>query len=184
MTHASPLAFGLPLFAGWFVLVAALPACQSKDEKKSGKIKVTVVVVLAAEDGSEIDPRLKQIADEVRKQSPQLKSFKLKSMTNRSLAEAEKSSFACPDGQKIDITVTHGADMDNRVGLAVVAPCAGRDRLSHGLWKVLAHRYALPDERSGAIDPSDSRAALSGRLERIRLANAGLAAMHIRSEWT
>ncbi len=147
MTHASPLAFGLPLFAGWFVLVAALPACQSKDEKKSGKIKVTVVVVLAAEDGSEIDPRLKQIADEVRKQSPQLKSFKLKSMTNRSLAEAEKSSFACPDGQKIDITVTHGADMDNRVGLAVVAPAQGEIvyRTVCGKFLPIVTRYQTKD---------------------------------------
>src|SRR5215218_5010121 len=48
------------------------------------KIKVTLVVVLASEEGDFVDPRLKAVADEIKGKNPNLKSFKLKTMTSKS----------------------------------------------------------------------------------------------------
>ena len=109
-------------------LVGVVAACPDRfvgDKGKDSKIKVTVIVILASEDGTEIDPRLKQIADEIQKRDPQLKSFKLQSMTNRNLAENEKSIFKLVDQKTVDVVVKHGADETNKVGVAVTAPDQG-----------------------------------------------------------
>src|SRR5262245_21186882 len=72
-----------------------LGACGPK--KADGKIKVTVVVILAGERPGEVDPRLKCIAEEVCKKDPALKSFRLASMTCRSLAVNQETSFKLVD---------------------------------------------------------------------------------------
>ena len=90
-----------------------------------GKIKVTLVVILASEEGAKIDPRLKAIAEEVQKLNPSLKSFELKTMTCKSLMAGEKTKFELIDDKSAHITVQHGADKDNKVGLAVIPPDQG-----------------------------------------------------------
>ena len=89
------------------------------------KIKVTLVVILAGEEGDTIDPRLKAIAEEVRKLNPNLKSFTLKTMTCKSLNPSEKATFPLPDDKKAQVVVHHGADNKNKVELAVTAPEQG-----------------------------------------------------------
>src|SRR4051794_11366709 len=102
-------------FLSLVALVLALPAlgpagpCCPDDDK----IKVTLVVILAGEEPGAIDPRLKAIAEEVQKLNPNLKSFQLKTMTCKSLAQGEKAKFALVDGKTALVTVQHGADKDN-----------------------------------------------------------------------
>jgi hypothetical protein len=90
-----------------------------------GKIKVTLVVILASEENTKIDPRLKAIAAEVQKLNPNFKGFELKTMTSKSLQTGEKTKFTLIDDKVAHITVQHGADKDNKVGLAVVPPDQG-----------------------------------------------------------
>jgi len=90
-----------------------------------GKMKVTVVVILASEEGDTIDPRLKQIAEEIQKRDPQLKSFKLQSMSKRDLAVNEKSAFKLVDQKSVDVVIKHGVDDSERVGLGVTPPEQG-----------------------------------------------------------
>jgi hypothetical protein len=111
-------------------LLAAAPlvlllAGMSAASCPGAKIKVTLVVILAKEDGNAIDPRLKEIAAEVRKRSPGLKSFQLKTMTCKSIPPGEKTKFPAVDDQTTQLVVRHGADPDNRVELAVTAPGQG-----------------------------------------------------------
>ena len=94
-------------------------------DEKTGKIKVTVVVILASEEGNTIDPQLKAIAEEVQKLNPKLKSFRLETMTCKSLAAGEKASFPCIDDKTAQVTVKQGADKNNKVGLAIVPPDQG-----------------------------------------------------------
>jgi hypothetical protein len=103
------------------VLVATASAqpCQSK------KVKVTLVVILASEEGSHVDKNLKAIAAEVQIKNPFLKSFKIKSMATRSLAADEKTVIALVDDKSVAITVKHCADKEKRVCLAVTAPDQG-----------------------------------------------------------
>ena len=46
-------------------------------------------------------------------------------MTNRPLAENEKGVFPLVDGKKVEVVIRHGADRENRVGLAVTPPGQG-----------------------------------------------------------
>lgn len=104
-------------------ILAALPAgaCQEEDSR----VKVTVVVILASEEGDHVDRRLKHIAAEIRKLNPSLKSFKLRRMTDHSLAPGEKALLPLVEGKQVQIVVKHGSDKNNKVCLAVTAPDQG-----------------------------------------------------------
>ena len=107
-----------------FLPALALVSCQDKDKKegKVDKVKVTLVVILASEEGDKIDKSLKAIAEEIRKLNPQLTSFRVKTMMMKSLAPEEKASFALVEGKTANVVVKNGADNENRVGVAVKAP--------------------------------------------------------------
>jgi hypothetical protein len=108
------------------LLAAAAPGPRACGPKQpAGKIKVTVVVILASDRPGEVDPRLKCIADEVRKKDPSLQSFHLASMTCRSLAANEEAAFKLVEDQSAQVVVHHGADGENRVSLAVTPPRQG-----------------------------------------------------------
>jgi hypothetical protein len=100
----------------------ACPLC-CHDEKDP--VKVTVVVILASEEGNTIDPRLKAIAEEVRKKDPNFKSFALKSMEAKSLKPNEKIAWPLMENRKLDMVIKHGADKDNRISLNVTIPNMG-----------------------------------------------------------
>lgn len=118
----------LPRVAVWAVPALALfflgrsPACQTGEQK----VKVCVVAILASEKEGEIDPRLKSIAEEVRKREPQLKSFELALMSCKSLpVGAKPAAFKLVEEQEAQVVVQHGSDQDDRVGLTVKAPLQG-----------------------------------------------------------
>ena len=106
-------------------MLCFLAPSQAVGPPETDKVKVTLVVILAGEEGKEVDPALQQIADEVRKLNPTLQRFRLKSMTNRDLAENEKAIFPLVEGKKVEVVVKHGADRESRVGLAVTPPEQG-----------------------------------------------------------
>ncbi len=89
------------------------------------KVKVTVVVILASTGKEEVDPRLKWIAQEVRKRNPKLGCFKVKSINCQSLAVDEKAIFNLIDEKTARVIVKRPANKDNRVELAVKAPDQG-----------------------------------------------------------
>src|SRR5262249_19727810 len=93
--------------------------------EKGEKIKVTLLVVLAKEDGASIDPRLQQLADEIQKRNPQLKSFRVQSMTSRDLRENQKSVFEMVDKKTAEIVVKQAVDDGNRVDIGVTPPDQG-----------------------------------------------------------
>lgn len=105
-------------------LVATRPAPARCPEDK---VKVTLVVILATEQGNFVDKRLRKVAEEIQKIHPSLKSFHLKKMTDHSLTPGEKSVFPLVDAQKASIVVKHGADKSNKVCLAVTPP--GQDEI-------------------------------------------------------
>ncbi len=99
--------------------VSAQNPCPGK------KVKVTMVVILASEEGRFVDKKLTAIAEEVRLKYPNLKSFKLKSMATESLAAEEKFHFPLVENRKALVILKHCADKENRVSLAVTAPDQG-----------------------------------------------------------
>jgi hypothetical protein len=101
------------------MFTAHVAACPNE------KVKVTLVVIFASEEGDTVDKRLQDIAQEVRKMNPNLKSFRLKTMNSKSLSADEKASFPIVEDKAAQIIVKHGADKENRVSLAVTAPDQG-----------------------------------------------------------
>src|SRR5262245_2471493 len=93
-----------------------------KDDKEGKNVKVTVVVILASEDKGEVDKRLTQIADEVQKKKPELRTFKFTSQTCESLEVGQKVTFKTVDDKVVHVVVKHGADKNDRVGLGVTPP--------------------------------------------------------------
>lgn len=116
------------LFAVVFgALVACLSpavACGPKDQEKK-KVKVTVVVILATTQPGEIDPRLKVIAKEVQTKYKELKSFKLESMSVKSLEINKKEAFPLVENREAHVIIRHGADEQNRVSLTLFPPKCG-----------------------------------------------------------
>ncbi len=113
------LAFYLVTLVLLIRLTAQVAACPNE------KVKVTLVVILASEEGDFVDKRLKAIAKEIQEKNPNFKSFKLETMTIKSLSPDEKAMFALVDEKSAQIVVKHGADKNNRVSLAVTAPDQG-----------------------------------------------------------
>src|SRR4051794_1008401 len=105
----------LPFLFALFPLAAA----------EAPKAKVGVIVVLASEDDATIDPRLKNIAEEVRKLNPSLKGFKVKSTMIRDLTENDKTSFPLVGDRTVEITVRQAMDKDGKTTLAVTPPEQG-----------------------------------------------------------
>lgn len=112
------------------------------------KVKVTLVVILASEHGDFVDKRLKDFAREVQEKYPTYKSFKIKKMTNKSMAPAEKALFKLVDDKSAQIIVKHGADKNNRVSLAVTAPDQGEIdyRTVCGKYLPIVTRYQTKDK--------------------------------------
>ena len=101
------------------------------------RVKVTMVTILATDRNNEVDPRLKDIAAEIRKMNPQLKGFKLVSMENKSLPVDEKAVFPLVDDQVAKVVIRRGADENNKVILAVTPPKQGELTWSSACGKFL-----------------------------------------------
>jgi hypothetical protein len=109
---------------GLVAVLLAVPA-GSAAAQESKKVKVTVVVILASERSDEVDPRLKCIAEEVRKYDPSLRGFTLASMACKSLPVDEKGTFLLLEDRKAQVVVHHCPDKHNRVCLGLTAPLQG-----------------------------------------------------------
>ena len=106
-------------------MLSVVPLATHSAACPNEKVKVSLVVILASEQGDFIDKRLKEFAKEVQEQHPNYKSFKIKTMSSKSLAPKEKGVFKLVDDKTAQIIVLHGADKQNRVSLAITAPEQG-----------------------------------------------------------
>lgn len=117
----------VPLFVTWRLLavavVLAVLACEPAPQPAARNVKVTLVVILASDKDKQVDPKLEQIAAEVRKRKPELTSFRIAACTCESLPVNKPTTYPVPDNETVQITIIHGADSQDRVKLAVKPPC-------------------------------------------------------------
>jgi len=112
-------------FLSLLIVLATLSGISRADRggpDAKDPVKVTLVVILASEEGTTIDKKLKALAQEVQKLHPNLKSFKFKSQEVKSLKPNEKMSLPCVDEESVEMTIKHGADKENRVSVHVKPP--------------------------------------------------------------
>lgn len=110
--------FGLLLLtAGWLGGPAALRAEE--------KVRVTVVAILATDQNTKVDRRLKCIADEVRKVEPKLTGFQIGQITCTPVAVGNSYKVPLVEKAVAEVVIQQGADKDKRVKLKVKAPKMG-----------------------------------------------------------
>jgi hypothetical protein len=107
---------GCLLALAWLAMV---PVCRAEN------VQVTVVAILANERDNKVDDKIKCIADEVKKREPSLTGFRMARLSCKSLVVGTKETFPLVEDEKATVTIQHGADKENMVGLVLKAPRLG-----------------------------------------------------------
>ena|SRR5437868_2195523 len=96
-----------------FVLIL----CPAEDP-----VKVTVVVVLATTENSNVDPKLADLAKEVQKRDPKLTGFRVAATEVKSIPVGESHTFELVDKLELKVKVEKPKDANGRVGLTIKPP--------------------------------------------------------------
>lgn len=109
------------------LLLASVPlALACGDDKKQPKqVRISVVVILASENGNAVDKKLECIAKEVQKIHPKLKNFQLARLSCKSVAVGKADIFDLVENQTTNITIQKAADKMDRIRLKVGPPQMG-----------------------------------------------------------
>src|SRR5262245_34878811 len=111
--------------------------------------KVTIVTILASASHQEIDPKLQQIAAEVKKHEQSLTGFKIHNSQFKSLNVGQKEKFDLINDQSADVTVISKMDEKKRINLAVKPPTVGEITYSicYDKFFPIVTRYVNANER-------------------------------------
>lgn len=111
--------------------------------------RVTIVTILASSNHQEIDPKLQQIAAEVRKHEPSLSGFKLHNSQFKSVNVGQKEKFDLVNDQSADVTVVEKNESKKRVTLSVKPPTVGEIKysISYDKFFPIVTRYLTQNER-------------------------------------
>jgi hypothetical protein len=96
------------------------PSCCADSD--DDKVTITVVAILATTQNETIDPKLREVAREIRKKYPDLTGFRLARTTCRSIAVGTKEKIALVDDQEASIEAKRCAEKPSRICLNVKAP--------------------------------------------------------------
>ncbi|MDB5308700.1 MAG: hypothetical protein JWO38_2902 [Gemmataceae bacterium] len=99
--------------------------CPREDCADEGPVRVTVVVVLASTENAVVDPKLTELAKEVRKRDPKLTGFKLVASDGKSIAVGDAAAFDLVDKKELQVKVEKPKNGTGRVGLTIKPPELG-----------------------------------------------------------
>jgi hypothetical protein len=111
------------LLAVGVVLLTLLAAAPAGGGEKD--VQVSVIVILASENDTKIDPKLKSIAREVSKTHKNLTGFRIGRMTRKPMALGTADKFDLVGDQAATITVQPGVEKKSRFQLKVAPPLMG-----------------------------------------------------------
>jgi hypothetical protein len=130
----------------WFILIAA---GLGAGEEPKADAKVTVVAILATDRNSEVDPKVKCVADEVQKLDDHkyLTGFRQARMTTHGAVIGKAVTFNLVDSQEVSVTVLDVAGVQGKVRLTVKPPTLGNITYSTACGKCLpiVTRYKTKD---------------------------------------
>lgn len=117
-----------------------------------GEVKVTVVAILATDRNTDVDPKVKCVADEVQKLEghKNLTGFRQAHMINQGVAIGKPFTFnlgPAAEKQQVVVTVLESADAEGKVRLIVKPPTLGNITYSTACGKCLpiVTRYKTKD---------------------------------------
>jgi hypothetical protein len=110
-------------------LLAVVHALSVQSIVRAEDRQITVVAILATDKNTQVDPRVKSIAEEVQKVEPGLTGFRVARTTSKAIAVGARETFALVDNEVLAVVIQQAGgkekEKDDRVRLAVKAPLAG-----------------------------------------------------------
>ena len=88
----------------------------------NGPVRVTVVVVLATAKNSDVDPKLAELAREVRKLDRTLTGLQIGGSARKSIPVGGRHTFEFVDGHVVRVLVEQPKGPDGRIGLRIQLP--------------------------------------------------------------
>jgi hypothetical protein len=138
-----PTPTGLPLF-----VLLLLGAAPPEPAKPANTIRVSVVVILANGNNTQVDPRLTTLAQEVRDNiDPRLTSFRVARWTCENLAPGVRHRLPLVDDQVLLVLIDATPDKDGFVRLKLQPPLVCEVSLSAqcGRFLPIVTRYRTKD---------------------------------------
>ncbi len=105
-----------------FVSALTLMISIRAGEPQEGKVRVTVVSILATTQNDKIDDKAKEIAREVQKKMPELTGFTIATTTGRTMVLGTKEDFTVVDKNEVTVEARTCKDNAARYCLQVKAP--------------------------------------------------------------
>lgn len=105
--------------------LAALVAVAAGPDKPADEVNVSVVAILATDKNADVDPKLKCLAEEMKKVDPKWTGFRIETMTCQPIKVGAKEEFKLVDGQTVTVTADRCAGKDKPVCLKVTPPTLG-----------------------------------------------------------
>ena len=106
-------------------ILAALLYFSGTTAACPGELRVVVVVILATDQHEKIDPRLTEIAAEVKKREPTLTGFEFARMINQPVKVGQREIVKLIEDKTLTVTLEKGPDADDKVRLTVRPPTLG-----------------------------------------------------------
>jgi hypothetical protein len=113
-----PNSFALSRWQGPGLLALVALSCFP-GAARADDVQVTVLVILASEQDSKTDARLHCVAQQVRKNYPELKGLRIEGILHESVAVGKTRSFDLIGDQQATVRVIHGCDQEDRIQLKV-----------------------------------------------------------------
>ncbi len=108
-------AVGRVITLGFIAVYFVASQCFACDPGQETKVKVTLVVILASKNPPFINPKLTEIARQVRKKLPHLKRFEMESISCEEVPLNTTKTFTIIEDQKVRIHVTQNGKNHIRV---------------------------------------------------------------------
>jgi len=133
----------------------ALTAVSAGSPPAAGDVNVTNAAITASSQHQDVNPKLRDLAREVRKnvETSSLTGFRLGQTDSRSLNVGQKESFKLVDDAAADITVLRRYDDRQRVQLEVKVPLIGEITYEtcYDKFFPIVTRYLTKNERDRLI---------------------------------
>ena len=116
-----------PCSPSTLTVLLLLPCCGNPGAPEPPRpVHVTVVVILATDKDDKVDPRLKDLAEELRQNlDPSLTGLRVVGCPCKSLPPGGSADFTLPCGQTVRVAIEEGVGPDNRVRVRVSPPLIG-----------------------------------------------------------
>jgi hypothetical protein len=129
--------------------IAVLFLAGADQTARADDAKVTIVAIMASANHQDIDPKLQQIAAEVKKHEQSLTGFKILNSQFKSVNVGQKEKFDLVNDQSADVTVVAKYEDNKRIRLTVKPPTVGEITYSicYDKFFPIVTRYVSANER-------------------------------------